>query len=128
MKSIHIVKDVRDAVIVDHSTNTVKGLKSIYSDIDRIYSAPEDMQICYTNNNNERVTLEAKKGDIIVTFYDYDYIVNKVVVVKNTKWKENLISKQCDEENQQNKLIKMSFLRNRRDICENCDGCETTDC
>lgn len=128
MKSIHIVKDVRDAVIVDHSTNTVKGLKSIRSDIDRIYSAPEDMQICYTNNNNERVTLEAKKGDIIVTFYDYDYIVNKVVVVKNTKWKENLISKQCDEENQQNKLIKMSFLRSRRDICENCDECEIPDC
>lgn len=128
MKSIHIVTNVRDAVIVDHSTNTVKGLKPIRSDIDRIYSAPEDMQICYTNNNNERVTLEAKKGDIIVTFYDYDYIVNKVVVVKNTKWKENLISKQCDEENQQNKLIKMSFLRSRRDICENCDECETPDC
>lgn len=128
MKSIHIVKDVRDAVIVDHSTNTVKGLKAIRSDIDRIYSAPEDMQICYTNNNNERVTLEAKKGDIIVTFYDYDYIVNKVVVVKNTKWKENLISKQCDEENQQNKLVKMSFLRSRRDICEYCDECEIPDC
>lgn len=128
MKSIHIVPNVRDAVIVDHSTNTVKGLKSIRSDIDRIYSAPEDMQICYTNNNNERVILEAKKGDIIVTFYDYDYIVNKVVVVKNTKWKENLISKQCDEENQQNKLIKMSFLRSRRDICEDCDECETPDC
>lgn len=128
MKSIHIVPNVRDAIIVDHSTNTVKGLKPIRSDIDYIYSAPEDMQICYTNNNNERVTLEAKKGDIIVTFYDYDYIVNKVVVVKNTKWKENLISKQCDEENQQNKLVKMSFLRNRRDICENCDECETPDC
>lgn len=128
MKSIHIVKDVRDAVIVDHSTNTVKGLKPVRCDIDRVYSAPEDMQICYTNNNNERVTLEAKKGDIIVTFYDYDYIVNKVVVVKNTKWKENLISKQCDEENQQNKLIKMSFLRSRRDICENCDECEIPDC
>lgn len=128
MKSIHIVPNVRDAIIVDHSTNTVKGLKPIRSDIDYIYSAPEDMQICYTNNNNERVTLEAKKGDIIVTFYDYDYIVNKVVVVKNTKWKENLISKQCDEENQQNKLVKMSFLRSRRDICENCDECETTDC
>lgn len=128
MKSIHIVSNVRDAVIVDHSTNTVKGLKPIRSDIDYIYSAPEDMQICYTNNNNERVTLEAKKGDIIVTFYDYDYIVNKVVVVKNTKWKENLISKQCDEENQQNKLVKMSFLRNRRDICEDCDECETPDC
>lgn len=128
MKSIHIVSNVRDAVIVDHSTNTVKGLKPIRSDIDRIYSAPEDMQICYTNNNNERVTLEAKKGDIIVTFYDYDYIVNKVVVVKNTKWKENLISKQCNEENQQNKLVKMSFLRSGRDICENCDECETTDC
>ena len=128
MKSIHIVSNVRDAVIVDHSTNTVKGLKPIRSDIDRIYSAPEDMQICYTNNNNERVTLEAKKGDIIVTFYDYDYIVNKVIVVKNTKWKENLISKQCDEENQQNKLVKMSFLRNRRDICEDCDECEIPDC
>lgn len=128
MKSIHIVSNVRDAVIVDHSTNTVKGLKPLRSDIDRVYSAPEDMQICYTNNNNERVTLEAKKGDIIVTFYDYDYIVNKVVVVKNTKWKENLISKQCDEENQQNKLVKMSFLRNRRDICENCDECEIPDC
>ena len=120
MKSIHIVPNVRDAVIVDHSTNTVKGLKPVRCDIDRVYSAPEDMQICYTNNNNERVTLEAKKGDIIVTFYDYDYIVNKVVVVKNTKWKENLISKQCDEENKQNKLVKMSFLRSRCDICENC--------
>lgn len=128
MKSIHIISNVRDAVIVDHSTNTVKGLKAIRSDIDRIYSAPEDTQICYTNNNNERVTLEAKKGDIIITFYDYDYIVNKVIVVKNTKWKENLISKQCDEENQQNKLVKMSFLRNRRDICEDCENCKCSDC
>lgn len=128
MKSIHIVSNVRDAVIVDHSTNTVKGLKPVRCDIDRVYSAPEDMQICYTNNNNERVTLEAKKGDIIVTFYDYDYIVNKVVVVKNTKWKENLISKQCDEENQQNKLVKMSFLRSRRDICEDCDECNIPGC
>ena len=128
MKSIHIVSNVRDAVIVDHSTNTVKGLKPVYCDIDRVYSAPEDMQICYTNNNNERVTLEAKKGDIIVTFYDYDYIVNKVVVVKNTKWKENLISKQCDEENKQNKLVKMSFLRSRRDVCDNCENCECSDC
>lgn len=121
MKSIHVVPNVRDVVIVDHSTNTVKGLKPIRSDIDRIYSAPEDMQICYTNNNNERVTLEAKKGDIIVTFYDYDYIVNKVVVVKNTKWKENLISMQCDEENKQNTFVKMSCLRSRRDICDNCE-------
>lgn len=128
MKSIHIVSNIRDAVIVDHSTNTVKGLKSVRCDIDRVYSAPEDMQICYTNNNNERVTLEAKKGDIIVTFYDYDYIVNKVVVVKNTKWKENLISKQCDEENKQNKLVKMSFLRSRCDIGDNCENCECSDC
>lgn len=128
MKSIHIIPNNRDAVIVDHSTNTVKGLNPIRCDIDRVYSAPEDMQICYTNNNNERVTLEAKKGDIIVTFYDYDYIVNRVVVVKNTKWKENLISKQCDEENKQNKLVKMSFLRSRRDICEDCDECKIPDC
>lgn len=128
MKSIHIVPKVRDAVIVDHSTNTVKGLQAIRSDIDRIYSAPEDMQICYTNNNNERVTLEAKKGDIIVTFYDYDYIVNKVVVVKNTKWKENLISKQCNEENKQNELVKMSFWRSRRDTCDCCEDCECSGC
>ena len=128
MKSIHIVSNVRDAVIVDHSTNTVKKLEHLRSDIDRIYSAPEDMQICYTNNNNERVTLEAKKGDIIVTFYDYDYIVNKVVVVKNTKWKENLISMQCDEENKQNRFVKMSSLRSRRDVCDGCENCKCSDC
>ena len=128
MKSIHIVPNVRDAVIVDHSTNTVKKLEHLRSDIDRIYSAPEDMQICYTNNNNERVTLEAKKGDIIVTFYDYDYIVNKVVVVKNTKWKENLISMQCDEENKQNRFVKMSSLRSRRDVCDGCENCKCSDC
>ena len=128
MKSIHIIPNNRDAVIVDHSTNTVKGLNPIRCDIDRVYSAPEDMQICYTNNNNERVTLEAKKGDIIVTFYDYDYIVNRVVVVKNTKWKENLISKQCDEENKQNKLVKMRCVISRSDIYKNGENCGCSDC
>ena len=56
MKSIHIIPNNRDAVIVDHSTNTVKGLNPIRCDIDRVYSAPEDMQICYTNNFNSRRT------------------------------------------------------------------------
>lgn len=125
MKSIHIVPNVRNAVIVDHSTNTVKGLDPLSYDIDSIYSAPEDMQVCYTNNNNERITLEAKKGDIIITFYNYDYIVNNVVVVKNTKWKENLISKQCDEESRQNKFVKMESLRSE---CEDCLKCRTLGC
>lgn len=123
MKSIHIVPNVRKAVIVDHSTNTVKGLEPLRSAIDNIYSAPEDMQVCYTNNNNERITLEAKKGDIIVTFYDYDYIVNNVVVVKNTKWKENLISKQCDEESRQNKFVKMNSLRSECAVGDACESC-----
>lgn len=123
MKSIHIVPNVRNAVIVDHSTNTVKGLEPLRCAIDNIYSAPEDVQVCYTNNNNERITLEAKKGDIIITFYNYDYIVNNVVVVKNTKWKENLISKQCDEESRQNKFVKMGSLRSKCDCDDTCESC-----
>lgn len=36
--------------------------------------------------------MKANKGDIIFVFYDYDYVKNRVVVVKNTAIKENVAS------------------------------------
>lgn len=123
MKSIHIVPKVRNAVVVDHSTNVVKRLEPLRFDIDSIYTAPEDMQVCYTNNNNQHITLEAKKGDIIITFYNYDYIVNNVIVVKNNKWKENLINQQCDIDNRQNRSVKFSELSDTHVVCKDCEDC-----
>lgn len=85
------VRYFKDPVKVDAAKNTVESIDAIPLDCSNIYYADEDLEIRYTEKGKTNL-LKANKGDIIFVFYDYDYVKNRVVVVKNTAIKENVAS------------------------------------
>lgn len=78
-------------VLVDYANNTIESYERTRSAIDDIYVAKEDILVGYKKNGKD-VTVKANKGDIIVTFYNEDFIEYPVVVVKNADWKANMLS------------------------------------
>ncbi len=106
-------------VLVDYTNNTIESYERIRSAIDDIYIAKEDMLVGY-KKNGKNVTLKANKGDIIVTFYDEDFIENPVVIVKNADWKANMVSYLKKQEAEKSKnLVQAEYS----DCCESCRGC-----
>lgn len=76
-------------VIVDFASCTLDTIEPIRVYIDDVYVAPEDIEVRYKKNGKEIVT-KAKKGDIIISFYDDPTIINRIVVIKNDEWRENV--------------------------------------
>lgn len=107
-------------VIIDYNKHTTEPIKDSRISIDSIYIAPEDLEVRYKKGNSE-VIKKAEKGDIIVTFYDEDWIESPVAIVKNTDWKKNVLAyiKKKEAENNDN-LIEAKYS------C--CDACEKCSC
>lgn len=112
----------KDPVKVDTAKNTVESVDAIPLDCSNIYYADEDLEIRYTAKGKTNL-LKANKGDIIFVFYDYDYVKNKVVVVKNTAIKENVASYFAENAVQQTK--KEIYAKTCNDPCCDCCGCES---
>lgn len=96
MKTLHILKNVRQAVLIDENTGKATAIDYSPTDIDYMYVTPEDVRIQYTDGAETKI-LEATKGDLIIKFYSRSYIKNPVVVVKNHKWKENIIQMEAEK-------------------------------
>ena len=112
----------KDPVKVDTAKNTVESVDAVRLDLFSTYYADEDLEIRYTEKGKTNL-LKANKGDVIFVFYDYDYVKNRVVVVKNTAIKENVASyfammaaKQAKDE---------SYAKICKDPC--CDCCKCCD-
>ena len=113
------VRYFKDPVKVDTAKNTVESIDAIPLDFSNIYYADEDLEIRYTAKGKSK-RVKASRGDMIFVVYDYDYVKNRVVVVKNTAIKENVASyfatiaaKQAKEE---------SYAKTCNDPC--CDCCK----
>lgn len=105
-------------VLVDYDKNTIESYERIRSAIDEIYIAKEDMLVGYKKNGKD-ITVKANKGDIIIAFYDEDFIEYPVVVVKNADWKANMVSylKKLEAEKSKN-LVQAQYSD-----CESCTCC-----
>lgn len=105
-------------VLVDYDKNTIELYERIRSAIDEIYIAKEDMLVGYKKNGKD-ITVKANKGDIIIAFYDEDFIEYPVVVVKNADWKANMVSylKKLEAEKSKN-LVQAQYSD-----CETCTCC-----
>ena len=105
-------------VLVDYDKNTIESYERIRSAIDEIYIAKEDMLVGYKKNGKD-ITVKANKGDIIIAFYDEDFIEYPVVVVKNADWKANMVSylKKLEAEKSKN-LVQAQYSD-----CEQCECC-----
>lgn len=112
------IRYFKDPVKVDIANNTVEAVDTVPFDCHGAYYADEDMEIRYTEKGKTKF-LKANKGDIILVFYGYDHIKNRVVVVKNTAIKENIASYFAKEAAEQAK--KESYAKTCNDCC--CDCC-----
>lgn len=98
-------------VVIDE-TGKLSSLKTISTNIDWIYIAPEDMEITYSNCEKDQETKSVKKGDIIIQMYNNPSIegYKHIIVVTSDEWKNNLelydnrntlkgkcINQECDE-------------------------------
>lgn len=127
MKTLVFVKQGsyrRNPTIIDFDKHTVDALETFRSGIDDIYVAPEDLEVRFKKDGKDTI-IKANKGDVIITFYQQDWIKNPVIVVKNSDWKENIIehSKQIEADKAKN-LIQATFSK-----CEDCyPKCEDCCC
>lgn len=78
-------------VLIDFNKQTVETIDSTRCGMNECYIVPEDLEVRYKKDGKYIVT-KASKGDIIVTFYREEWIINPVIVVKNKEWKENILA------------------------------------
>lgn len=82
-----IINIDRKPIVVDTDTAEVKAINRSTRGIDDIYVIPEDAHIEWESKSFPDKTIEvnAKKNDILVTFYDRD-LGTDFVIVKSEDW------------------------------------------
>lgn len=109
-------------VLVDYAKNTIELLERTRSAINEVYIAKEDMLVSYKKNGKD-TTVKANKGDVIVTFYDEDFIEYPVVVVKNADWKANMVSYLKKQEAEKSKNLVQAQYSDCETCGDSCRGC-----
>ena len=109
MNTIYITDTGR--VCIDDA-GKVKNVNTCREAINKIIRLTEDAHIVY-NSGKCNIEKDAKAGDIVITFYETSF-PNKVVVINNDEWSENLIA--YDKEQQ---ALKEKWASENK--CE-CDG------
>lgn len=82
-----IINIERKPIIVDTETAEVKAISRSARGIDDIYVIPEDAHIEWESRffPDKTIEVDAKKNDILVTFYDRD-LGTDFVIVKSEDW------------------------------------------
>lgn len=86
-----IINIERKPIIVDTDTAEVKAINRSARGIDDIYVIPEDTHIEWKSKffPDKTIEVDAKKNDILVTFYDKD-LGTDFVIIKSEDWLECL--------------------------------------
>lgn len=87
MKKILNIK--RYPIIVDTETLDIKAIPERTRGIDSIYVIPEDAKLTWESKDNDPVSVDVKKDDILITFYDTS-LGKDFVVVNSEDWKSML--------------------------------------
>ena len=82
-----IINIERKPIIVNTDTAEVKAINRSVRGIDDIYVIPEDAHIEWESKffHDKTIEVDAKKNDILVTFYDKD-LGTDFVIVKSEDW------------------------------------------
>ena len=82
-----IINIERKPIIVDTDTAEVKAINRSTRGIDDIYIIPEDAHIEWKSKffPDKTIEVDAKKNDILVTFYDTD-LGTDFVIIKSEDW------------------------------------------
>lgn len=84
MKKITNIKN--HPIIIDTETLDITPLKEKTRGVDSVYIIPEDAEMHWTSDDGEPIDTTVEKGDILVTFYDYN-LGKRFTVVKSDDWK-----------------------------------------
>ena len=84
-----IINIERKPIIVDTDTAEVKAISRSARGIDDIYIIPEDAHIEWESKffTDKTIEVDAKKNDILVTFYDRD-LGTDFVIIKSEDWQK----------------------------------------
>lgn len=85
MNTLYITRNGR--VLVDES-GTPQTMESSREAISSLYLIKEETKIVFVKNEKKKDII-ANPGDIVINFYEEKF-PNKVLVISNQEWKENL--------------------------------------
>lgn len=117
MNTLYISRSGR--IMLDENNNP-KPFDSSRNSIDDIYFVKEDTKVVFNRGENKS-EVEAKAGDIVVTFYENQF-PNRVIVVNSEQWKENLEAYEAYEQKMKEEWAKKND-ENDLKPCECCDCC-----
>lgn len=117
MKTLYISDRVGGHIIFDEETKELSNLDSEREAVSWVRTAPEDMKLVYVKENGENETLDIKKGQMIIRFYE-SYFPHRVIVVDSNEWLENITeyNKKMKDRHNENTLKTTCDL-------ESCDAC-----
>lgn len=109
-------------ILFDTETQEISSFDSAREAISRIWVVEEPMTVV-CDTKKAKYELTAKKGDIIVKFYDYDYPF-PVVLVKSKDWVKNINAYHEKMQKAMEKLSKKEADLNDPVPCEcDCNSC-----
>ena len=114
MNTLYISRTGR--IMLDENNNP-KPFDRSRSSIDDVFFIKEDTKVVF-DRGEYKAELEAKAGDIVVTFYEEQF-PNRVIVVDNKQWKENLEAYEAYEQQMKEEWAKKNDVP-CCDCCENC--------
>ena len=118
-----IINIERKPIIVDTDTSEVKAINRSARGIDDIYVIPEDAHIEWESKffPDKTIEVDAKKNDILVTFYDRDLGAD-FVIVKSEDWLKALNNaKDADQKRKEEWAAKQKENKPKSPVCD--DAC-----
>ena len=116
-----IINIERKPIIVDTDTAEVKAINRSARGIDDIYVIPEDAHIEWESKffPDKTIEVDAKKNDILVTFYDRD-LGEDFVIVKSEDWLKAIDNaKAADQKRKEEWAAKQ---KESKSMALDCDG------
>ena len=129
MKTLYLTNSSAN-IAVDMDTDEVSSLQNLDRyNIRNIYYAEEPMHVVYngvaTDGTETKEEVDAKKGDIIVVFYNDRFNKKVLTTINNKTWVENIKNRQKIEQKEKEEWAKKKCDSNLADApC--CDCCEAT--
>lgn len=111
--------------IADDNINTVKETGSIA--VNSVWVADEDMPLEWYDNDGNKHTINVKKNDIIIAFYNRNF-KHKIVVANSEDWLDNIKGYKEYQEKEKAEWAERA-LKNSNVICgDTCDACTPCGC
>lgn len=122
-----IINIERKPIVVDTDTAEVKAINRSTRGIDDIYIIPEDAHIEWESKffPDKTIEVDAKKNDILVTFYDKDLGAD-FVIIKSEDWLKYLNNaKEADQKRKEEWAAKQKERKSEVLTCGDacCESC-----